>query len=72
MTFELIKEMVKVHPSSKFLVHVSNDLAVKALTYGTGYVPSTADAERKNSITRRITFLGLRDQFIIHAKVPGP
>ncbi len=56
LTFELIREMVEIHLSTKFWVRISNGSDVRVLTDtqthtqtdGTDFIPSTADAGGKN------------------------
>ncbi len=48
LTFELVRDIVKMNPCAKFWVHTLNCSAVRALTNkqtdGTDFMPSTADA----------------------------
>ena len=60
MTFiiELIQDMIKVNPCTKFCDHTTHGSAVRALTDrqtdthtdGTVFITSTADAEGKNAL----------------------
>ncbi len=61
LTFELIQDIVKVNPSTKFWVRIFNGSAGRALTnehthtqtHGTDFIPSTADAGGKKKTHRR-------------------
>ncbi len=52
LTFELIRDIIKVNASTKFWVSASNASTVRALTDrqtdGTDSIPSTADVEGNN------------------------
>ncbi len=44
LTFELIRDIIRVNPHIKFYISMSNGSATRELTDGTDFIPSTVDA----------------------------